>query len=216
MLRHLVKRRIYYLAVDRPLHIGDFFRSLVNEQHKQSDFLVVGRDGICYLFEKSRLTCLRRRDYHSSLSFTYRSDEIKTSYSKVASRHASLCGVYLQSQSLFGEYRRKRVKVRTLSEFRQVFAAVAHKAHCLILARAVYIATSLVLLINYLILYLRIYSLDYRKRWRFVVGVALGYTHYVVAGSQSHCLDYPARYVYVLVSAFAVFRSQKSVSVQKL
>ena len=42
-LRRLVERRRDHLAVDRALHVGDFFRPLVDQQHDQVDLGMIRR-----------------------------------------------------------------------------------------------------------------------------------------------------------------------------
>src|SRR5271170_3829535 len=64
----LVERGADYLALDRALHIGDFFGALVYEQDDQYDIRMVGSDRVGYGLQQHRLTGARRRDDEPALS----------------------------------------------------------------------------------------------------------------------------------------------------
>ena len=183
MLGHFVESRINYLALYRPFHIRNFFGTLVNKQYEQFDFLVIGRNGICYFFQKRSFARFRRRYYHSSLSFSDRSYQIKTSYRKVASRYVFLLGINFKTQSFLRKDRRKVVKMRTGTKIAEVLARIAHVSYGLILARLGNISSFCVFLIYYLVFKLGIYPLYRYKRGRLVVRIALCYAYDEVACS---------------------------------
>ena len=64
------------LTFDRPLHVGDFFWSLVDEHDHQVNLGVVLSDGVRDGLEHHRLTGFRRRHDETALPFTNRGDEI--------------------------------------------------------------------------------------------------------------------------------------------
>ena len=52
----------------RALHVGDFFGTLVDQQHDQRDFGVVGGDGVGDVLQQHRLAGARRRDDQAALA----------------------------------------------------------------------------------------------------------------------------------------------------
>ena len=72
----LVEGRGNDLALDGALHVGHFFRALVDEQHHQIDFRVVRGDGVGDVLQKHRLTSARRRDDETALTLANRRQHI--------------------------------------------------------------------------------------------------------------------------------------------
>ena len=68
----LVEGRRDDLALDRALHVGDFFRPLVDEQHDQVDLGVVGGDAVGDVLQQHRLAGARRRDDQAALALADR------------------------------------------------------------------------------------------------------------------------------------------------
>ena len=71
-LRRLVEGRGDDLAVHRTLHVGHFFRPLVDEQNDQLDLRMILRDAVCDLLEQHRFTGPRRRDDQCTLTLADR------------------------------------------------------------------------------------------------------------------------------------------------
>ena len=47
---HFIKGRINHFALNRALHVSNFFRAFVNQQHDQLDFRIIFTDGTGDLF----------------------------------------------------------------------------------------------------------------------------------------------------------------------
>ena len=73
--RRLVERRGYDLALDRALHVGDFFRPLVDKKHDQHHFGIVGRYAVGDLLQQHGLAAVRLRHDQAALAFAYRASE---------------------------------------------------------------------------------------------------------------------------------------------
>ena len=58
--RRLVERRGDDLALHRALHVGNFFRTLVDEQHNQHNLRMVGGDGVGNILQDHGLARARR------------------------------------------------------------------------------------------------------------------------------------------------------------
>ena len=56
-------------AAHAALHVGDFFRTLVDQQHDQRDFGMIGGDGVGDALQQHRLTGARRRHDQAALAF---------------------------------------------------------------------------------------------------------------------------------------------------
>ena len=57
-------------------HVGDFFGTLVNEQHDEVHVGIVRLDGLCDLLHHRGLTGLRRRHDEATLAFADGGDEV--------------------------------------------------------------------------------------------------------------------------------------------
>ncbi len=75
-LRRLVERRRDHLAVDRSLHVGDFFRTLVDQQDDQVDLGVVLRHRLRDGLQQHGLAGARRRDDQSALALAERRHQV--------------------------------------------------------------------------------------------------------------------------------------------
>ena len=76
ILGMLVERRGDDFAVDRPLHVGDFFGPLVDEQRDDVGVGMVDRDRVGDVLEQRRLTGFGRRDDQRALALADRREEI--------------------------------------------------------------------------------------------------------------------------------------------
>ena len=75
----LVERAGDDLAVrpfDLPLHVGHFFRPLVDQQHDDVALRVVLQDGLGHLLQQDRLAGPRRRDDQAALAEADRRDDV--------------------------------------------------------------------------------------------------------------------------------------------
>ena len=65
----LVEGGTDHFAAHRALHVGDFFGALVDQQHDQRDFGMVGGDGIGDALQQHRFAGAGRRDDQAALPF---------------------------------------------------------------------------------------------------------------------------------------------------
>ena len=72
----LIESTRYDLTLDRALHLGHLFRALVDEQHDQVYFRMVGRDRRGDILQQHGLASLRRRDDQTTLTLADRRDQI--------------------------------------------------------------------------------------------------------------------------------------------
>lgn len=106
MLRHFVKGGIdHFSTLETPLHIRNFFRSLVYQQHDQFRFRVMFFDAVCDFFKKDCFTGFRRCNYESSLSFSDRCHQVDEAQGKVPA--------VLQNQPFIREDRSQRFEIRS-------------------------------------------------------------------------------------------------------
>jgi hypothetical protein len=75
-LRRLVEGGRHHLAAHRALHVGDFFRPLVDEQHDQIDLGVVPGDAVGDVLQQHRLAGARRRHDQAALPLADRRQEV--------------------------------------------------------------------------------------------------------------------------------------------
>ena len=78
---HVTRRRFIEggaddFAVYAARHIGDFFRPLIDQQHDQEDFGMIGGDGGCDVLQHHRLTGARRRDDQRALALADGGDQV--------------------------------------------------------------------------------------------------------------------------------------------
>ena len=74
--RRLVEGRGDDLALHRALHVGDFFRPLVDQQHDQVALGMVGRDRVGDVLQEHGLAGARRRDDQAALALADRRDDV--------------------------------------------------------------------------------------------------------------------------------------------
>ena len=84
--RGLVKGGRNHLALDGALHIGDFFRALVNEQNDQHHFRMVGGDRVGHVLQQHGLAGAWRRDDQAALPFANRSQQVHHSGADILAR----------------------------------------------------------------------------------------------------------------------------------
>src|SRR5664280_2157756 len=94
------------LTLDRPLHVGDFLGTLVDQDHHEVGLRVVGRDGVGDRLQDESLARLGRADDQTALTLADRSDEVDQT-----SRQDVRLG--LQTQSLLRVERGELVEVDT-------------------------------------------------------------------------------------------------------
>src|SRR3569833_2103392 len=70
--RRLVERAGHNFALHRALHLSHFLRPLVNQQHDEDDFGMVGSDGGGNVLQQHRLAGLGRGDDETALTLAYR------------------------------------------------------------------------------------------------------------------------------------------------
>ena len=75
-LRRLVEGGGDDLALDRALHVGDFFRTLVDEQHDEHNIGMIGGDGVGDVLQQHGLAGAGRSDDQPALAFAQRSEQI--------------------------------------------------------------------------------------------------------------------------------------------
>src|SRR4051812_8090446 len=64
------------LTLHRPLHVGDLFRTLVDEHHHEVHFRVVGGDRVGYRLQHHRLARLGRRNDQATLTLADRAAQV--------------------------------------------------------------------------------------------------------------------------------------------
>src|SRR5215510_11247395 len=99
----LVEGRRNHFAVDRTLHVRDFFRALVYQQDDQRDFGVIFGDGVGDGLQQHRLAGARRSDDQRALPFSDRSEQVGHTPRKVL-------GIGLHPQMLVRIERRQIVE----------------------------------------------------------------------------------------------------------
>ena len=80
----LVERRADDLGLHVRLHVRDFLRALVDEQHDERDLGMILRDRVGDLLQEDRLARARRSDDQAALSLADRRDEIHDAHAQIA------------------------------------------------------------------------------------------------------------------------------------
>ena len=103
----LVEGRGHHLALHRALHVGDFLRPLVDQQHDQIALGMVGGDGVRDVLQQHGLAGARRRHDQRALALADRRDDVDDA------RREILLGriLVLHLQPLVGIERRQVVEV---------------------------------------------------------------------------------------------------------
>src|SRR5205085_6825534 len=78
-----VKRRADDFAVHRTLHVGYFFRPLIDKEDDQDNLRMIGRNGVRDRLEQHRLSCSRRSYNQAALSLSDRSEKVEYSSGKI-------------------------------------------------------------------------------------------------------------------------------------
>ena len=102
ILGMLVERRRDDFAVDRTLHIRDFFGTFVDEQCDDVRFRMVDRDRVGDVLEQRRLAGFGRRDDQRALALADRAEEIDDARRELGRTHFELEAlVRIDRRSLF-------------------------------------------------------------------------------------------------------------------
>ena len=135
----LVEGRGHHLALHGALHVGDFLRPLVDQQHDQVAFRMVGGDRMGDVLQQHRLAGARRRDDQRALALADRRHDVDDARRKV------LLGriLVLHLEPLVGIERREVVEVDLVAgllrvleidgvdlEQREVALAVLRRSGC--------------------------------------------------------------------------------------
>jgi len=110
-LRKLIKRRINDLDLrshNGLLNVRHLLRTLIDQQNDHMHIRMIRRDCLSHLLEQGRLSCLRRRHNHTSLSLSDWSKQIKNSHRRAALSRS------LHVKTLVREYRSQTLKIRAL------------------------------------------------------------------------------------------------------
>ena len=118
VLARLVERAGDHGADDRTLHVGDFLRALVDEQHEEVHLGVVGGDRVGELLEDGGLAGLGRRGDEAALALADGAQQVHD-----ARRRVVLVG--LEAQTLLGEQRRELLEHGALARGVRVHAVDA-------------------------------------------------------------------------------------------
>src|SRR4051812_12684200 len=100
-----VESRRHYFTLDRTLHLRNFFRTLVNEQHNQIDVREIRCNGMRDVLKHDRLAAFRAGDQQAALAFADRRDDVDDAPCKVFFRldvplHLELLGRKQRGQVL--------------------------------------------------------------------------------------------------------------------
>ena len=109
ILRSLIESRISNFTLDGTLHIRNFLRTLIYQEHDDLAVGIVGRDRIGDLLHKDSLTCLRRRYDHTSLSLTDWAEQIDNPARQIL-------GTGLECKSLIRIDRCQMLELRSLTD----------------------------------------------------------------------------------------------------
>ena len=131
----LVEGRADDFAFHRALHVGDFFRALVDQQNDQDDFRMICGDRVGDVLQQHRLAGARRSDDQAALAFADRRQQIHDAGADVLARG-------LELQALLRIQRRQVVEEDLVAGFvgrlevdgfdldqREVFFAFVRRAH---------------------------------------------------------------------------------------
>ena len=113
-LRRLVEGGADDFALHGALHVRDFFRALVNQQHDERDFRVVAGDGVGERLQHHGFAGARRRDDQSALALADRAEQVEHSARQVFTRR-------LHFQAALGIERREVVKENFVARDFRIF-----------------------------------------------------------------------------------------------
>ena len=124
--RRLIEGARDNLSPNGPLHLGDFFGTLIYQQHDEVALRLVSDDRGCYVLQQHRLSGLGRRNDQSTLPFADGSDHIDNPGRQVFRATVSL----LELQSLGREERCQILKEDLILRiFGPVMVYFAHLEH---------------------------------------------------------------------------------------
>ncbi len=111
--RRLVEGRGHNLALHRALHVGDFFRPLVDQKHDQIAFRMIVRDRVGDVLQQHGLAGARRRHDQRALAFADRRNDVDDAGREI------LLGRILEFhlQPLIGIERRQIVEIDLVAGF---------------------------------------------------------------------------------------------------
>ena len=108
----LVEGRGDHLALHRARHVGDFLRPLVDQQHDQVAFRMVGGDRVRQVLQHHGLAGARRRDDQRALALALRRDQVDDAAGDVLAGRI----LVLELQPLVGIERRQVVEVDPVAD----------------------------------------------------------------------------------------------------
>ena len=112
----LVEGRSDDLGIDAGRHVGDFLRTLVDEEDDHIDLGVVGCDSVSDILQQDGLTRLGLCDDETTLPLTDRCEEVDDTHSDLV-LHTRIVG-RLEAELLIGEDRREVVEGDTVTHLR--------------------------------------------------------------------------------------------------
>ena len=120
----LVEGRADHFAAHRTLHVRDFFRAFVDQQHDQVHFRVIGRDGVRDALQQHRFTGARRRDDQPALAL---SRWASTDPSRVPSSYREPVSSFRRSSGYSGVRLSKKILLRDSSGGSKLIASTLIK-----------------------------------------------------------------------------------------
>ncbi len=115
--RRFVEGRGNHLALHRALHVGDFFRPLVDQQHDQIAFRMIVRDRVGDVLQQYGLAGARRRHDQRALTLADRRHNVDDARRKILFGRIFV----FHLQPLVGIERRQVVEVDLVARFFRVF-----------------------------------------------------------------------------------------------
>ena len=107
--RRLVECRTDDLAINRTRHVGDFFRTFIDQQNDEIDFRMIGRDRMRYVLHDHSLTGPRLGNDQSALTFAEQRSPDDTA--GIVTRLALAIIFHFQINVLFRIKRRQIIEV---------------------------------------------------------------------------------------------------------
>ena len=115
--RRFVEGRGDHLALHRALHVRDFLRTLVDQQHDQIALRMIGRDRVRDVLHQHGLAGARRRHDQRALALADRGDDVDNPCRKVLSG-----GVFeLEPEALIRKQRRQIVEIDLVLRLFRIF-----------------------------------------------------------------------------------------------
>ena len=124
MFGHFVESGIYHLAPDRTLHVRDFLRTFVDEEHEEDDVGIVLRNGAGDHFEERGFARLGRRNDDPALPLADGRHDVYAPCGVIART-----GRHFHAQSFVGIDRDEIVEVRTFTQLGVVHSVDGYDVH---------------------------------------------------------------------------------------